>query len=263
LAKFGAKRSAAIPLLMEALQKRDMTAKILAAHGLKQLGPEAAQVIPELLRLLEADQLAVLNDEIVNLFMAIHPNTDLIPKLLQILAEPELLSRGFVSLLISSLANQDAARAEPYRVDLTALLQHDDAEVRLQAACALARYPGPKDSQLVPFLIKALNAPALEDPHYYDPIVDQKSNTTFMRDGEKFKDNIARNAAINALMNLGPAAKPALPQLEIVARVLWRATLPPAVRLLPVLAQGRFEAAPTLWSAALVVLFLPGAESCR
>jgi RNA polymerase sigma factor (sigma-70 family) len=214
---FGADRKAAIPLLMEALSKNDPETKALASHGLETLGAEAADVTPRLLEMLAGNQLTLLNDEIPKLFLAIHPTADLIPKLVEILGSGDQRQCGYLGQLVAALAQGEPAQADAYRKQLTSLLSSPDREIRLQAASILARYPGPTDEKVVGELRESLKARALEDPHFYDPIVDTNSNTTFARDREKFNDNMARFTAVGALMALGPTAKQALPDLATVA----------------------------------------------
>jgi hypothetical protein len=187
-----------------------------AAFGLQELGTDAAEALPDLMELLRANRLAGLNDEMVSLFAAINPNSEWIPALIDVMKQPDVRGRGYVSDLIATLIQKNPGSETIYESSLAALLQDADPDTRLCAACSLARFPGQKETSAIPELVNSLNLSALKDPHFYDPKFDPGSNTTFSREGERLQDSLRRIQAIGGLSSFGADAKTAIPALEDV-----------------------------------------------
>ncbi|PYM10537.1 MAG: hypothetical protein DME18_16060, partial [Verrucomicrobia bacterium] len=217
LARFGPNRKAAVPVLMEALEQRDLGLQVSAAFGLQELGTDAAVALPELMALLRANRLAVLNDGFESLFAAINPGPNWISDLIDAIRQPNLMGRGRVANLIATLIQKNPGSETIYRPAVMALLQDPDPDARFYAAQALGKIPGAKETSAVPELISALKADALQDPHHYDPVFDPESSTTYIRKWEQQQDDMRRFEAVFGLESFGSDAKNAVPVLEEVA----------------------------------------------
>src|SRR4030095_6691330 len=108
--------------------------------------------------------------------------------------------------------------AEIHHTALAALLTDNDEGIRLDAAYALAKFPGEKDLSVVPELLSALHLSILNDSDRYKPIFVKETNTTIDQEGqarvEDLRFNGRRNIAMTALAQLGAAAQQLMPQLE-------------------------------------------------
>src|SRR5437773_3114823 len=229
LALFGSDRKAAVPVLLKILNAGSELALWNASFALQQLGPDAREALPGFIELLRTNpnRLGRLDDgEIEKLFTALHPGVELIPDLLDMMRQPVLGRRGGVAGgrvgvagLIATLVQNNPGSEAIYRNDLAAFLQDQDAhpDVRFSAACALARFPGLKETSVISELINGLKVDALRDPHYYEPVFDPQSNTTTERRETQFGDDFLRSAAVNGLKACGQDAKSAVAALEELA----------------------------------------------
>src|SRR5207244_2252184 len=123
-----------------------------------------------------------------------------------VLKEPAVRASNWIGLTVSQLIARNPENARRYQPLMIELLQDENAEVRLRGACLLARLPETKDPRALPVLIEALHLTGLRDPTAYDPVFVPQENTTYMREGDKFHDEISRLESIQALRDFGPAA---------------------------------------------------------
>ena len=206
LALFGSDRKAALPVLLEILKAGSEQALWNASFALQQLGPDASEALPGFIELLRTNpnRLGRLDDDdIQKLFTALHPGVELIPDLLDMMRQPVLGGRGGVAGgrrgvagLIATLVQNNPGSEAIYRNDLAAFLQDQDAhpDVRFSAACALARFPGLKETPVIFELINALKVDALQEG-----------------------DDFLRSQAVNGLRACGQDAKGAVAALEELA----------------------------------------------
>jgi RNA polymerase sigma factor (sigma-70 family) len=219
IAAFGANAGAALPVLMAVLNAppsaRDLQAFVLAAHGVALLGTNAAPAWPELRSLLRAGRLAILNDDLPKLLVAISPDGAILPDLIDLLnANPG--GAGRIAWSIDQIVQNRPSLADRYTPDLIAMLSDPAEDVRRNAASVLARFPGEKSPEAVPVLLSALKLDKFLDPHAYD-LVALPDNSFRSREGEKFTDDDSRLQSIQALGDFGPGAVEAIPALTQIA----------------------------------------------
>ena len=217
LALFGSDRKAALPVLLEILNAGSEQALWNASFALQELGPDAREALPGFIELLRTNpnRLAQLTTDIETLFTALQPGVELIPDLMDMMRQPDFRGRGGVAGLIATLVQNNPGSEAIYRNDLAAFLQDAHPDVRFSTACALTRFPGLKETLVISELINALKLDALRDPHYYEPVFDPQSNTTYYRD--QLGDDLRRSAAVNGLKACGQDAKSAVAALEELA----------------------------------------------
>jgi hypothetical protein len=225
LQQFGLRRQAALPVVMEVLKRGDPERRFTALAALEYLGTDAAAALPDLLDLLKADKLAVANDQIARTFLAIHPAADLIPDLVDALKGPASYSRSSVSGLILQLVQNNPGSEATYSPVVAELLSEDNPDVRLVAARTLAGFPGQKDPTVLSELMSGLNPAAVQDPHFFDPIVDEEHATTNLREGEVLQNEARQFTAVAGLTALGNSASNALPWLDMLAQSTSNDTL--------------------------------------
>src|SRR2546422_699548 len=215
LALFGSDRKAALPVLLEILKASSEQALWNASFALQQLGPDAREALPGFIELLRTnpDRLAQLTTDIETLFTALQPGVELIPDLMDMMRQPDFGGRRGVAGLIARLVQNNPGSEAIYRNDLAAFLQDAQPDVRFSTACALTRFPGLKETGVISELINALKVDALRDPHYYEPVFDPQSNTTYRRDWDQFGDDFRRSQAVDGLKACGQDAKSAVAAL--------------------------------------------------
>ena len=196
LALFGSDRKAALPVLLEILKASSDQALWSASFALQQLGPDAREALPGFIELLRTNpnRLAQLTTDIETLFTALQPGVELIPDLMDMMRQPDFGGRGRVAGLIATLVQNNPGSEAIYRNDLAAFLQDAHPDVRFSAACALARFPGLKETPVISELINALKV---------DPL----------QEGNEF----LRFQAVNGLRACGQDAKGAVAALEELA----------------------------------------------
>jgi len=218
LALFGSDRKAALPVLLEILKASSDQALWSASFALQQLGPDAREALPGFIELLRTNpnRLAQLTTDIETLFTALQPGVELIPDLMDMMRQPDFGGRRGVAGLIAALVQNNPGSEAIYRNDLAAFLQDAHPDVRFSTACALTRFPGLKETLVISELINGLKVDALRDPHYYEPVFDPQSNTTYRR-GTQLGDDFQRSQAVNGLKACGQDAKSAVAALEELA----------------------------------------------
>jgi RNA polymerase sigma factor (sigma-70 family) len=184
LRAFGSDRVAALPMLMETLNRTDLGQCVLAACGLIGMGPDAAEALPEILQMTTTGKLAVLNDLIPKLIVAVATDLSPAPSLIAAMADPRTPGRGRIAESILQLvqAHPSAPEVPSILASMTDLLSADVREVRREAAVALARWPGANAVDAVPVLIDALALERLRDPSAYAPVYREADHSTMMRD---------------------------------------------------------------------------------
>ena len=132
LAALGRRRSAALPLLIAALGNPEERIRDRASDALRQLGPEARDAIPELLRQLrEGNSSAAL---IVLALENIGPAPEMVPDLVDALKQNPAARLSIANSLSTTLWGEPAATASA----LKPLLADSDPGVRQMAGYSLA-----------------------------------------------------------------------------------------------------------------------------
>lgn len=132
LAALGARRAAALPLLMAALGSSEERIRDRASDGLRQLGPEARDAIPELLWQLREGNSSV--PLIVLALENIGPTPEMVPDLVDALKQIPAARLSIANSLSSGLWGEPATTANA----LKPLLADSDPGVRQMAGYSLA-----------------------------------------------------------------------------------------------------------------------------
>lgn len=216
---FGADRQAAVPVLLEYLNgpraARSLTSMVGAAYCLELLGTDASAALPDLLILLRSGDLALLNDFIPRLFVALSPDGAVVPELLDAMSSQTPHGGQQLIAALEQLFEMNPAVADTHRPQISARAQTGD----LASALLLARMPGPRDPAAVPVLTNALHVARLNVGLGADYITDDGLPLVYHMH-ESNQDDVSRLAAIQALGKMGSAASNALPALiEFANRV--------------------------------------------
>ena len=210
IADFGPDRKAAVPILLEYLNgqraSRSLSAMGGAAYCLELLGTDASSAVPDLLILLGSGDLAIWNDFIPRVFVALSPDGAIIPDLLSLISYPPSHSGDQLIATLEKLFALNPAAADTHRERIHSLLE--DRASRLTAALLLARMPGPKDPSIVPILTNALQA-----TRRGMVVVDFIADQPVLVPHESAQDDHTRFVTLQALGEMGPAASNALPAL--------------------------------------------------
>ncbi len=183
-AEFGPDAKAAVPDLVRCLYDPFAEVRSAAAEALGRVGPGAADAVGPLLTLLDGDEPGFVVSAACEAVGLIGPDRAVAaPVLERRLAHPDPLVRTHAELALL------AAGVLPNKDRLADRLEHRDYRVRITAAEALWR--AGKDERAVPLLVRALEEANLDGTW-----------------GEN-----ERYMAARALGRVGPAGKPAAPEL--------------------------------------------------
>jgi HEAT repeat protein len=219
IALFGARAKPAVPALVELLGKKDdWHARYWAAHALAGIGPEARPAVPGLIEA-TLDKEPLTRAKALQALEKIHPDGAVvaIPFLLKALRDRQMPLRWAAAEGLGRIG----PRAKEAVADLARCSDDPDLFVRVSAAEALWRIQ--KNDQLVPTLLDVMNNPArdaqparlhaaaalgrigAESPAVIDALIKVA--------GDPDRNLTDRHAAMNAIKQIGPPAKAAVPML--------------------------------------------------
>lgn len=178
------KSSQAIPVLTAALDATDEHELMRITMLLHQIGPDAKQAIPALIKILN-DQRTLVRLEAALAITAIDPSAA-VPAIPSLREHVRLKYRGAEAARALAEIGPKAKEAID---DLEGLLKEDNPHTRLPAAEAIARI----DPTKVDFAVQTINA---------------------MLSDDKKTRGMVRSYAIESLRRIGPAAKDSVPTLE-------------------------------------------------
>ncbi|MBI4733162.1 MAG: HEAT repeat domain-containing protein [Chloroflexi bacterium] len=184
LAEIGPDAAEAVPELINALSDVEDKVRIRAVTALRQIGPAAAEAVPALIGLLEDESLSYAHSSIIAAIGKIGPVETVLPTLVSALKDTDAAVRETAAEALGAYG----AAAAPAVPDLIPLLADEDVDVRKAAADALGLI-GPAASAAVPALIEALNT--------------ETEWTVQFR-------------LVDALGSIGPEAAPAVPSLILI-----------------------------------------------
>ncbi|MBL9135642.1 MAG: sigma-70 family RNA polymerase sigma factor [Verrucomicrobiales bacterium] len=222
LRDFGSQRREALPILMEALNRKDLGPSVLAAYGLIEIGHDAAEVLPEIVQMTTTGRLAILNELLPQLITAVAADLSPVAALVSAMAEPPIPGRGWIAEAILALVRDhpNAPEVPTIHAAMLEFLSANSRDIRREAAIALARWPGTKSPEPVAVLVEALAIDRLRAPDAYAPVYHPEDHTTLIREGERWEDEMWRTRAVKALRQLGPTAQNALAALDEVRALI-------------------------------------------
>jgi hypothetical protein len=186
-----------------------------AAYCLELMGTEAAAAIPELLVLGRSGDLALLNDSLPKLFVALSPDGAVLPDLIEMLKDAP--DAGQIQKTVAELLHRNPAIFATHRPALEALLGNENQNAQFLAAKTLATLPGQANPMVEEILVENLKLERMRDPSGYADVVLPDGNTV-VRAHERFSDDTIRLQALQSLGAMGPAASNSLPMLGIFAQ---------------------------------------------
>lgn len=221
LEQFGRNRAAAVPVLLEYLEARgNVATQYLAAHGMIELGSDAAGALPDLLRLLGENRLATLNDALPRMFAAIATEATVVKDLIGAFSRTDLLARRQIGTAIIEVLERFPESEAVYRPMLVDLLANDDKETRRESALILTRWPWGSEPAAIPILLDALELDRLRDPLAYDTVYVPEQSTWISREDERWQDEVWRRRVVAALTRAGINARGAANAIaEMISRL--------------------------------------------
>lgn len=134
LAALGDLRAAALPVLREGLQNSDERVSDRAADGLSQLGPEARELVPDIMQKLRAIGAGATPELLVRALENIAPSPELVPDLVQMVKDNPATRLAIANSLATPLWGDSAKITDALRP----LVQDQDIGVSQTAAYSLA-----------------------------------------------------------------------------------------------------------------------------
>ncbi len=158
LAYYGRHRREAIPVLMEmfvglrtAHNEKSMK---LGAYGLMLFGPQAEETLRDLIVLHNSGDLMWLEESVVDLFATIDPTGNIIPKLIDLLRDPQL--KNYTDLILVKLIKNNPGSELIHRDQLCGLLSDANPDIRAHAAFVIAGIPGLNEAAALTNILSAL-----------------------------------------------------------------------------------------------------------
>jgi HEAT repeat protein len=223
----------AVPHLIRKMQDKDKAVRLRAICALRSVGPYARPAIPALVEALKNQEPSAPPGQTSPAGAAAFALAELgpdaasaVPALLEILNRKDLEQRNAA---IVALGHIGLAHERVLPTLLTLLGEQNEPQVRVAAACAIGRI-GPRAKEALPALLALLGAPPAPGTEKLpEPCASAVRALGFFGEAGRpavrplaniVKDKKApvdlRREAISALMELGPVAKDAIPDLVSV-----------------------------------------------
>ena len=221
----GTHAAAAVPMVMEELRdafglggdiQRKFCSQSLCIETLRVIGADAQEAIPELIRLLKGGKLAMPGSYICDLFPALEPSAEQVGDLVGYLADPETPAMNWNAEVVARLLEQRPELLSSTIEQLRNGLVGAKPDREFVLARALAQLPGADPAELRPIFEKHLMLSELRDPTHYLPVVNG-SVTDMSPVNQRWLDDVSRFGAVQALAELGDAARESLPTLQELA----------------------------------------------
>ena len=200
LGRIGKAAEPAVDKLIETVFDKDTLVRRASARALREIGPVPEKALPVLEKVLEAADPAVIQPALA---MMAERGKEAVPRLQQFLKRKKL---AYWACLVLADIGPDAAPAVP---DLVAVLQSEQAEVRLHALLALGNI-GPASKPAVPAIVELLEKDPFEGVRYaavYALVQVGEQNDAVnaaLADAAKHKDPLLNLLGLWGLAKLNP-----------------------------------------------------------